>query len=61
MILSRFQVLGVDFVPQAIADAKENAKRNRIDNTKFFSGKLKLLKKCFVLACDLKSFLRTFN
>ena len=34
----RFQVLGVDFVPQAIVDAKENAKRNGIENAKYFSG-----------------------
>jgi len=33
------QVYGVEVVPQAIQDAKENAIRNRIDNTEFFVGK----------------------
>ena len=33
------QVYGVEIVPQAIADAKENAKRNGIANAEFFVGK----------------------
>ena len=33
------QVYGVEIVPQAIEDAKENAKRNGIDNAEFFVGK----------------------
>ena len=30
---------GVEIVPQAIADAKDNAKRNGFSNTEFFVGK----------------------
>ena len=33
------KVYGVEIVPEAIADAKENAKRNGIDNAEFFTGK----------------------
>lgn len=33
------QVYGVEIVPQAIKDAKENARRNHIDNAEFFVGK----------------------
>ncbi len=33
------QVYGVEIVPQAIEDAKENAKRNGIENARFFVGK----------------------
>ncbi len=33
------QVYGVEIVPQAIEDARENAKRNSIDNAEFFVGK----------------------
>ena len=33
------QVYGVEIVPQAIEDAKENAKRNHIKNAEFFVGK----------------------
>ena len=32
------KVIGVESVPEAIDDAKENAKRNNIDNTEFFVG-----------------------
>ena len=32
-------VYGVEIVPQAIADAKDNAKRNGFSNTEFFVGK----------------------
>lgn len=33
------QVYGVEIVPQAISDARKNAKNNKIDNAKFFVGK----------------------
>jgi len=33
------QVYGVEIIPQAIEDAKENAKRNHITNAEFFVGK----------------------
>ena len=33
------KVYGVEIVPEAIADAKENAVRNRITNAEFFVGK----------------------
>ena len=33
------QVYGVEIVPQAIEDARENAERNHIQNAKFFVGK----------------------
>ena len=33
------KVMGVEIVPQAIEDAKENAKINNIDNVEFFTGK----------------------
>ena len=33
------QVYGVEIVPQAIEDARENAKRNHIENATFFVGK----------------------
>lgn len=33
------QVYGVEIVPQAIEDARENAKRNQIENARFFVGK----------------------
>lgn len=33
------QVYGVEIVPQAIEDAKENAKRNNLTNARFFVGK----------------------
>ena len=32
------KVIGVEVVPQAVADAKENAKRNHIENAEFFCG-----------------------
>lgn len=35
------KVIGVEAVPEAIADAKENAKRNKISNCKFFVGDMK--------------------
>ena len=33
------QVYGVEIVPEAIADARENARRNHIENAQFFVGK----------------------
>lgn len=35
------KVIGVEYVPEAIEDAKENAKINNIDNTLFFAGDMK--------------------
>ena len=35
------RVIGAEIVPEAIADAKENAKRNHIDNAEFFCGDAK--------------------
>ncbi|WP_149276869.1 23S rRNA (uracil(1939)-C(5))-methyltransferase RlmD [Pareuzebyella sediminis] len=35
------KVIGIESVPEAIADAKENAKRNKIDNVSFFTGDMK--------------------
>ncbi|WP_374550056.1 23S rRNA (uracil(1939)-C(5))-methyltransferase RlmD [Flavobacterium sp.] len=35
------KVIGVEAVPEAIADAKENAKRNSISNCEFFVGDMK--------------------
>lgn len=35
------KVIGVEAVPEAIADAKENAKRNNITNCEFFVGDMK--------------------
>ncbi|HEU4497363.1 MAG TPA: 23S rRNA (uracil(1939)-C(5))-methyltransferase RlmD [Flavobacterium sp.] len=35
------KVIGVEAVPEAIADAKENARRNNIENCEFFAGDMK--------------------
>ncbi|WP_093306624.1 MULTISPECIES: 23S rRNA (uracil(1939)-C(5))-methyltransferase RlmD [Salegentibacter] len=35
------KVIGVEVVPEAIIDAKENAERNQINNTEFFVGDMK--------------------
>lgn len=35
------KVIGVESVPEAILDAKENAKNNKIDNVEFFVGDMK--------------------
>tara|TARA_R110001583_G_scaffold37084_11_gene121409 strand:+ start:682 stop:2196 length:1515 start_codon:yes stop_codon:yes gene_type:complete len=35
------KVIGIEAVPEAIADAKANAKRNKIDNVDFFVGDMK--------------------
>ena len=37
------KVIGVEAVPEAIADAKENAKRNKITNCEFFVGDMKVV------------------
>lgn len=37
------KVIGVEAVPEAIADAKENAKRNSITNCEFFTGDMKVV------------------
>jgi 23S rRNA (uracil1939-C5)-methyltransferase len=37
------KVVGVESVPEAIADAKENAKRNNITNCDFFVGDMKVV------------------
>lgn len=35
------QVIGIEYVPEAIEDAKENAAINQLDNTLFFAGDMK--------------------
>jgi 23S rRNA (uracil1939-C5)-methyltransferase len=35
------KVVGIEYVPEAIEDAKENARLNQIDNTVFYSGDIK--------------------
>lgn len=35
------KVIGIEYVPEAIEDAKENARINSIDNTEFFAGDMK--------------------
>ena len=35
------QVIGIEYVPEAIEDAKVNSKINKIDNTLFFAGDMK--------------------
>lgn len=35
------KVIGIEFVPEAIEDAKENSRINAIDNTEFFAGDMK--------------------
>jgi len=37
------KVIGVEAVPEAISDAKENAKRNEITNCEFFVGDMKVV------------------
>ena len=37
------KVIGVEAVPEAIEDAKENARRNNIDNCEFFVGDMKVV------------------
>ncbi len=43
------QVIGIEYVPEAIEDAKVNAKINNLDNTLFFAGDMKdILNKAFI-------------
>lgn len=43
------QVIGIEYVPEAIEDAKVNSKINRIENTLFFAGDMKdILNDAFV-------------
>ena len=43
------KVIGIEYVPEAIEDAKINAKNNQIDNTLFYAGDMKnILTKEFV-------------
>lgn len=35
------RVVGIEYVPEAIQDAKENSRLNKIDNTLFFAGDMK--------------------
>ena len=43
------QVIGIEYVPEAIEDAKENACLNGLDNTQFFAGDMKdILNKDFI-------------
>ncbi len=35
------QVTGIEYVPEAVADAKENARRNNISNAAFYAGDMK--------------------
>ncbi len=35
------KVIGIEYIPEAIADAKENSSINKIENTRFFSGDIK--------------------
>lgn len=35
------KVIGIEYVPEAIADAKENARMNGIENARFFSGDIR--------------------
>ena len=43
------EVIGIEYVPEAIEDAKVNSKINEIENTKFFAGDMKdILNDAFV-------------
>lgn len=43
------RVIGIEYVPEAIEDAKHNSELNRIDNTLFFAGDMKdVLNKDFI-------------
>ena len=35
------KVVGIEYVPEAIEDAKENARINGLDNTLFYAGDMK--------------------
>lgn len=44
------QVIGIEYVPEAIEDAKENSRLNKIDNTLFYAGDMKdILNQEFIL------------
>ena len=43
------KVIGIEYVPEAIVDAKINAENNAIENTKFFAGDMKdILNQAFI-------------
>ena len=43
------KVVGIEYVPEAIEDAKDNARRNHIDNCEFFAGDMKdVLNEAFI-------------
>ena len=43
------QVIGVEYVPDAIEDAKVNSQRNMVDNTRFYAGDMKdVLNEAFI-------------
>ena len=45
------KVIGIEYVPEAIEDAKDNARRNGIDNCEFFAGDMKdVLTPAFIAA-----------
>lgn len=45
------QVIGIEYVPEAIEDAKVNAKLNKLDNTLFYAGDMKdILNQDFIAA-----------
>ena len=53
------QVIGIEYVPEAIEDAKVNAEINGIDNTLFFAGDMKDIQgessqKLYIFLCKLE-------
>jgi len=51
LFLARYckRIIGVEYVPEAIEDAKVNAKLNNLENTQFFAGDMKdVLNKNFI-------------
>lgn len=52
------QVYGVEIIPEAIEDAKSNAKRNNISNAQFFVGKAEEVLPKFYAQSDLDSDMR---
>lgn len=52
MARKAWQVYGVEIIPQAIEDARQNAKRNHISNVKFFVGKAEEVLPDFYSASD---------
>ena len=51
------KVVGIEYVPEAIEDAKVNARENGIDNTEFFAGDMKdVLNADFIAAHDQPDF-----